>query len=72
LQAQGGDRDTRFDTLIAGVGAVITTDRTLGGLCDRIEAKAPRPVDLRVEGAAALKAAGIPIVLTYSMDDPLS
>ena len=38
----------------------------------KIEAKAPRPVDLPVEGSVALKAAVVPIVLTYSMDDPLS
>jgi hypothetical protein len=38
-------------------------DRTLGGLCDWVEAEAPRPVDLVVDGAAALKAAVIPIVL---------
>jgi len=69
---QGADRDTSFDTLIASIGAVIATDRTLGGLCDWIEAEAPRPTDLLFEGAATLKAAVVPVVLTYSMDDPLS
>lgn len=68
---QGTDRDATFDTLIVDVGTAIATNRTLGGLCDWIEAEAPRPIDLPVEGAAALKAAIIPVVLTYSMDDPL-
>jgi hypothetical protein len=36
-----------------------------------IEAEAPRPVDLPVEGAASLKAAVIPVVLHYSTADPL-
>lgn len=69
---QGSNRDASFDTLIASIGAAIASDRTLGGLCDWVEAEAPRPVDLPVEGAATLKAAVVPVVLTYSMDDPLS
>ena len=66
------DRDAAFDTLTASVGAAIAADRTLGGLCDWIEAEAPRPVDLPVEGAAALKAAVITVVLHYSTADPLA
>jgi hypothetical protein len=53
------------------VSAALSADRTFGGLCDWIEAEAPRPVDLPVEGAASLKAAVIPIVLHYSAADPL-
>ena len=70
--AQGPDRDMTFDALCAGIGATITTDRTLGGLCDWVEAEAPRPVDLPVEGAASLKAAVIPVILHYSTADPLA
>ncbi|WP_099827982.1 acyl-CoA transferase [Oceaniglobus indicus] len=69
---QSTDRDAAFDTLIASIGAAITADRTLGGLCDWAEAEAPQPVDLPVEGAAALKAAVIPVVLHYSTADPLA
>jgi len=68
---QGADRDAAFDTLCASIGATITADRTLGGLCDWVEAEAPRPVDLPVDGAASLKAAVIPVVLNYSTADPL-
>lgn len=68
---QGTGRDAAFDTLTASIGATIAADRTLGGLCDWVEAEAPRPVDLPVEGAASLKAAVIPIVLHYSTADPL-
>jgi hypothetical protein len=67
----GTARDTAFDTLTAGVGLVLSADRTLGGLCDWIEAEAPRPVDLAIDGAATLKAAIIPIVLHYFTSDPL-
>jgi hypothetical protein len=66
-----GDRDTRFDQLIARIGAAIAVQRTLGGLCDWVEAAAPEPVDLAVEGAASLKAAVVPIMLHYSLADPL-
>ena len=68
---QGATRDAAFDTLCASIGAAIAADRTLGGLCDWVEAEAPRPVDLPVEGAASLKAAVIPIILHYSTADPL-
>ena len=68
---QGGDRDEAFDALCASIGAVIAGDRTLGGLCDWIEAEAPRPVDLPVEGAAGLKAAVIPVILHYTASDAL-
>lgn len=69
---QGPDRDVLFDTLTASIGAVLAADRTLGGLCEWVEAEAPQPVDLPVEGAASLKAAVIPVVLHYSTADPLA
>lgn len=69
---QGADRDTAFAALCASIGTLIVVDRTLGGLCDWIEAEAPRPVDLPVDGAASLKAAVITVILHYSTADPLS
>ena len=62
---QGADRVAAFDTLTACVGAALATDRTLGRLCDWVEAEAPRPVDLAVEGAASLKAATIAVVRNH-------
>ncbi|MEN8677230.1 MAG: hypothetical protein ABF298_07590 [Alteriqipengyuania sp.] len=69
---QGPDRDGAFDMLCACIGAALAADRTLGGLCDWVEAEAPQPVDLPVEGAASLKAAVIPVVLHYSTAHPLA
>ena len=69
---QGADRDAAFDALCASIGTAIAADRTLGGLCDWVEAEAPRPVDLPVEGAASLKAAVIPVILHYTTADPLA
>ena len=67
----GSGRDALFDELIRAIGAVLAADRTLGGLCDWVEAEAPEPVDLPIEGAAALKAALIIILLNYASPDPL-
>ena len=68
----GTGRDALFDALTASIGAALAADRTLGGLCDWVEAEAPEPVDLPVEGAAALKAAVITVVLHYATSDPLT
>ena len=67
----GTGRDAQFDALTADIGIALAADRTLGGLCDWVEAEAPEPVDLPIDGAAALKAAVITIVLHYATSDPL-
>jgi hypothetical protein len=69
---QGATLDATFDTLCASIGAALAADRTLGGLCDWVEAEAPRPVDLPIDGAATLKAAMIPVILHDSTADPLA
>ena len=68
----GEDRDARFDRLIGRIGAAIAADRTLRGRCDWIETEAPEPVDLAVEGAVAIKAAIVPIILHYATSDALA
>ena len=68
----GTGRASAFDDLIAAIGTALETDRTLGGLCDWVEPEAPAPVDLPVEGAAALKAAVITVVLHYTTTGPLA
>ena len=68
----GTGRASAFDGLIAAIGTALEADRTLGGLCDWVEAEAPASVDLPVEGAAALKAAVITVVLHYTTTGPLA
>ena len=68
----GTGRASVFDNLITAIGAALEADRTLGGLCDWIEPEAPASVDLPVEGAAALKAAVITVVLNYTTTGPLA
>jgi hypothetical protein len=67
----GTGRASAFDTLIAAIGTALDADRTLGGLCDWVEPEAPASVDLPIEGAAALKAAVITVVLHYTTTSPL-
>ena len=67
----GTGRDALFDALTADIGAALDADRTLGGLCDWVEAEAPEPVDLPIDGAATLKAAVITVILHYATQDPL-
>ncbi|MCV2449261.1 acyl-CoA transferase [Paracoccus sp. DMF] len=68
----GIGRAGAFDDLIATIGAALDGDRTLGGFCDWVEPEAPALVDLPVEGAAALKAAVITVVLHYTTTGPLA
>lgn len=71
VQAPNG-RASVFDTLIAAIGIALEADRTLGGLCDWVEPEGPASVDLPIEGAAALKAAVITVVLHYTTTGPLA
>ena len=71
---QAGDpaaRDAAMDTLLASIGAALAANRTLGSLCDWIEPEAPKPVDLPIDGAAVLKGAVVPVILTYATADPI-
>ena len=68
----GAGRASAFDDLVAAIGAALEADRTLGGHCDWMEPEAPVSVDLPVEGAAALTAAVIIVVLHYSTSGPLA
>ena len=68
----GIGRASAFEDLITAIGAALEADRTLGGLCDWVEPEAPASVDLPVEGAAALKAAVITVVLHYTTTGPLA
>lgn len=71
VQPVSGARNASFDALKVALAAVIVANRTLGGLCDWIEASAPRPNDLVVEGAVLARAATVPLTLFFATSDPL-
>jgi hypothetical protein len=64
-------RDATFDALTRAIGAAVAADRTLGGLCDWVQAEAPAPLQLVVDGAEGIKAATIAVVLHYATSDTL-
>jgi hypothetical protein len=64
-------QDTAFDNLCVAIGARITANRTLGGLCDWIEGAAPVPVELTLEGGEPMKAAIVSVMLIYKTAQPL-
>lgn len=66
------DLDLTFDTLAIGIGLALASDRTLGGRCDWIEADAPAPAALAVEGASPIRAAILIVTLHYTSTDPLA
>ena len=72
LVQQKTNQDAAFDTLTVAIGTKIESNRTLGGLCDWVEPEAPASIDLPIEGAAALKAAVITVVLHYTTTGPLA
>lgn len=65
-------REAAFDALAAAIGRIIAADRTLGGRCDWIEAGAPAPVDLPVDGASPIKAALLFATLHYASGGALA
>lgn len=66
-----GDATAAFDALVEAIGIRLAVDRTLGGLCDWVEAEAPAPSDVPVEGSQPIRAASIGLVLFYATPDPL-
>ena len=61
-----------LDEMLGAVGAAVSGDRTLGGLCDFIEAQAPSTDDVETTGARAGRWADVAIVAVYGTPDPLN
>lgn len=66
------DRDSALDTLLEAVSTAIASNRTLGGLCDRITAFPSDPSTLAIEGGTSVKGAIVPIELIYTTSDSLA
>ena len=65
-------REHVLDDMLAAIGAAVSSSRTLGGLCDFIEAEAPATEDIEAAGARAVRWADAVIVATYGTSDPLN
>lgn len=65
-------REKVLDTVLGMIGTAIASDRTLGGLCDFVEAEAPATDDVETAGAVAGRWADLAIVAVYGTTDPLN
>jgi hypothetical protein len=65
-------REQALDAMLAAIGAAVAADRTLGGLCDFIEAEAPATADIEAAGALPGRWADAAIVAVYGTPDPLN
>jgi hypothetical protein len=61
-----------LDEMLGAIGVAVSGDRTLGGLCDFIEAQAPSTDDVETAGARAGRWADAAIVAVYGTPDPLN
>jgi hypothetical protein len=65
-------REQVLDEMLGTIGAAVVADRTLGGLCDFIEAEAPATDDIETAGARAGRWADAAIIAVYGTTDPLN
>ncbi len=66
-QSQG----TTLDDLLMIIENLILADRTLGGLAEWIEARAPEFIQEAVEGAPAMRAASVNVMMRFHTASPL-
>ena len=65
------ERDRQMDALLAQLGALIKANPTLGGVVEHTMAAAPKFEDIAPEGAAAIRACVVPVLLNYTSSGPL-
>ncbi len=56
-----------LDALLVDIGAAVTADRTLGGAVEWAQPGAPEFQDVEFEGAAAARAALLPVTLSFTV-----
>jgi hypothetical protein len=66
-------RAAALDALLVDVAAAVVADRTLGGAVEWAQPESPSFDDLAFEGAAAVRAASVPVSLWFTTSEtPLS
>jgi hypothetical protein len=60
-------RSALLDALLVDIGAAITADRTLGGAVEWAQPGSPEFQDVEFEGAAAARAALVPVTLWFTV-----
>jgi hypothetical protein len=65
-------REQVLDGMLGAIGLAVMNDRTLGGLCDFMEAEAPATDDVETAGARPGRWADAAIIAVYGTTDPLN
>lgn len=65
-------REQVLDQMLSAIGAAVEANRTLGDLCDFIEAEAPTSDDLETAGAMSGRWADAAIIASYATVNPLT
>ncbi len=65
-------REEVLDQMLVAIGTAVAADRTLGGLCDFVEAEAPTSDDLEATGAISGRWADAAVVASYATANPLT
>jgi hypothetical protein len=65
-------REQALDEMLSAIGAAIAADRTLGGLCDFLDAEAPAPDDAETLGSPIARWSDAAIIATYGTTNPLT
>ena len=60
-------RNAQLDALLVAIAAAITADRSLGGAVEWAQPGAPDFEDVEFEGAAAARAASVPVALFFTV-----
>ncbi len=65
-------RDALLDVLLVALSGVITTNRTLDGLAEWVEARSPEFQEEPIEGAASIRTATVQVMVRFFTTDPLN
>jgi hypothetical protein len=71
-ESSSATREQVLDEILGAIGTAVAGDRTLGGLCDFIEAEATATDDIDTAGARPGRWADAAIVAVYGTPDPLN
>ncbi len=70
--ADSSTRSSLLDNLLVSIGSIINANRTLDGLAEWVEAKAPDFNDDPIEGAATIRSANVAVMIRFATDNPLN
>ncbi len=64
--------DAVMDAILVRLGQAIEADRTLGGLCDYLDAEAPAADVIEAQGAQTARFAEVGLIAVYATTNPLT